>query len=69
MSHDDLKSDIIEVEEDSLPISSSAATDLAEHSRVVGGVIVEQPVSGTLPLPDKRYAQHMILHDAPQFVS
>jgi hypothetical protein len=54
MSRDDLRNDILEAEEGSLP--SSAATDLAGHSRVIGGILVEQPISGNnLPLPDYRY--------------
>ena len=56
MSHDDIRNDIMEAE-DSLP--SSAETDLADHSRVVGGILVEQLVSGNLPFPDYRYTyQH-----------
>lgn len=58
MSRDDLTDDILEAENLHSHISSSA-TDLADHSRVVGGILVEQPVSGNLPYADYGYIQCM----------
>lgn len=49
----DIKEDIEEDEEEAPPISS-AATDLAERSRDIGGVLIEQPMSNTVPFPDHR---------------
>eukprot|EP00026_Physarum_polycephalum_P001972 Phypoly_transcript_01976.p1 GENE.Phypoly_transcript_01976~~Phypoly_transcript_01976.p1 ORF type:complete len:717 (+),score=63.12 Phypoly_transcript_01976:122-2272(+) len=62
MSRDDLMNDILEAEEGSLP--SSTATDLADHSRNIGGVLVEQAVSGHTPLPDYSLREQDIIHDS-----
>lgn len=54
-SLEEITSDVRDHMEEEDPPISSDATDLAEHSRMVGGVLIEQPMSGSLPFPDYRY--------------